>query len=583
MKTRLFWKFFAGLFLFSLLLALAFYFLAVGRARDLYLRAKEDTLVRLGSMVGAELAADWRQLDPAAQEVAGAASLQSLIVAKGARSRMRLTVIDPRGRVLADSQKDPAAMQNHADRPEIAAALSGKPRSETHFSFTLRERMMYHALPLKSGGSTVAALRLGFLVSDIELVLAPWRGRITLLLLTLLAVSLLLSLRLSNSLTRPIKELTAAARAVSSGNLDTRVPSRRRDEIGQLTRDFNAMIDDQKRMLQQLRFSQQELEIILASLADGLLVIDAEERIRRAGPSFRRLAGDSNPVGKPFWEVLRRADFAELVRQAAGAAVQAELELAGRPHFVSLAPLPDRAGTVVTFHDLSAVRHLEKQKKDLVASVSHELRTPLTAIKGYAETLAEGAAGDARRYLDVIGRNADRLIEMTNDLLTLSELEEKSGRLEREEIDWPGLLAGVRSLFEKRIREKGLTLDISPPQPAEPIAYRGDRFRLEQMLINLLDNAVKYTDQGGIAVRVAAGGGGLTIEVRDSGAGIPAEHQERIFERFYVVDKARSRQNGGTGLGLAIVKHIVQLHGGEIAVHSRPGAGSTFTVRLFPA
>jgi len=144
-------------------------------------------------------------------------------------------------------------------------------------------------------------------------------------------------------------------------------------------------------------------------------------------------------------------------------------------------------------------------------------------------------------------------------------------------------LAGVRSLFEKRIREKGLTLAVSLPQPAEGIAYRGDRFRLEQMLINLLDNAVKYTDQGGIAVSVAADGAGLVIEVRDSGSGIPAEHLDRIFERFYVVDKARSRQKGGTGLGLAIVKHIVQLHGGEIAVQSRPGAGSTFTIRLFPA
>ena len=582
MRTRLFWKFFAGLFLFSLLLALAFYFLAVGQARDLYLRTKVDALVRLGDLVGGELAADWRQLDPAAQAAAGGESLQALIVKKGARSRVRLTVIDPRGRVLADSQMDPAGMQNHADRPEIAAALSGRPRSETHFSFTLRERMIYHALPLKSDGRIVAALRLSLFARDVDLVFAPWRGRATLLLLTLLAVSLLLSLLLSGNLTRPVKELAAAARAVSSGDLDTRVPSRRRDEIGQLTGDFNAMIENQKRMLQQLRYGRQELEIILASLADGLLVIDGEERITRAGSSFRRLAGDSDPVGKPFWEVLRRADFAELVRQAAGAGVQAELELAGRPHLVSLAPLPDRAGTVVTFHDLSAVRRLEKQKKDLVASVSHELRTPLTAIKGYVETLAEDATGDARRFLEVIGRNTERLIEMTDDLLTLSELEDRSGRLEREEIDWPGLLAGVLSLFEKRIREKGLTLDVSLPQPGERAAYRGDRFRLEQMLINLLDNAVKHTDRGGIAVRVAADGAGLIIEVRDSGAGIPAEHQERIFDRFYVVDKARSRQKGGTGLGLAIVKHIVQLHGGEIAVQSRPGAGSTFTVRLFP-
>ncbi len=572
MRTRLFWKLFIGFSLFSVVMALAFYGLVMGQARGFYLQAKEESLAKLGSLVGSELAAGWPRLD--------AAALQALVATKGRQAGVRLTVIDPRGVVLADSLTDPVAMQNHADRPEIAAALSGKSRSETHFSFTLRERMMYHALPLSSGGRRVAALRLSFFVRDFDREFAPWRGRVTLVLGLLLGMALLLSLLLSRNLARPLNELAAAARGVASGRLDARIDPRRRDEIGQLARDFNRMVEEQARLLEEMRLGRQELETVLASLADGLLVLDGRERIVRAGPSFCRLAGDDNPVGKPFWEVLRHAEFADLVRRAAAASLHAELEIGGRGYFVTLAPLPDGRGTVVTFHDLSDSRRLARQKKDLVASVSHELRTPLTAIKGYAETLLEGAAGDERRYLEVIARNTDRLIEMVGDLLTLSELEERGRRLELGPIDWAGLLQDVAALFEKRVREKGLELRLQPPPAGEAARFRGDRFRLEQMLVNLLDNAVKYTEKGAIAVRVAVEAERLVLEVRDSGAGIASEHLERIFERFYVADPARSRQTGGTGLGLAIVKHIVRLHGGEIAVQSRPGAGTLFTVRL---
>jgi two-component system phosphate regulon sensor histidine kinase PhoR len=215
-----------------------------------------------------------------------------------------------------------------------------------------------------------------------------------------------------------------------------------------------------------------------------------------------------------------------------------------------------------------------------VANVSHELRTPLTAIKGYAETLVEEAKGDSRKYLDVILRHADRLIDLTRDLLSLSELEEMGAVLHREAIDWTELLAGIRVLFEKKLLDKKLRLDISLPENQEQIAFKGDYFRLEQMFINLMDNAVKYTDQGGIAIRVSGAAGRLTVEVEDSGVGIAPDHLPRIFERFYVADRARSRQSGGTGLGLAIVKHIVSLHGGEIEVRSSPGMGCTFMIRL---
>ena len=581
MKKRIFWKFFAGFAAMGLLLGVSFYFAAVGETKSLYLQLQQDKLHTLADVLQAELTELWPQSDPL--------SLQRWILEKARHTHTRLTLIDPRGIVLADSEKDPARMQNHSDRPEIAAAQAGHPRSEFRFSFTLRQNMMYFAQPLKRAGKTVAVLRLSLFVSDLDQVFSSWRWKITGMFLGLLLVSVLLSLWLSRNLTRPIRDLARAARNFASGSLDSHVRSRRRDEIGQLAADFNAMVDSQKDMVDKIRYSQQEMETILASISDGLLVIDARDRIVRAGPRFCQLAGDSEPLGKPYWEVLRLNTFAELVKHSnAGKTVHAELEIQQRLFLASLSPLPDNGGTVVTFHDLSETRRLEKQKKDFVANVSHELRTPLTAIKGYAETLAEETSGENRKYLEVIRRHADRLIELTNDLLALSELEERNVELSRESIDWPGLLDGIRTLFEKKISDKKLSLEFSLPQNPTEIIFQGDRFRLEQMFINLLDNAVKYTDQGGIVIRISAEtspecprrGDHLRIDIRDSGVGMAAEHLPRIFERFYVVDKARSRQSGGTGLGLAIVKHVVGLHGGGIEVQSSPGKGCTFTIRL---
>jgi len=572
MKRKIFWKFFAGFFLLSVLLSLVFYALVVGQARSFYLNSQQEAMTRLGRLVGAELAAAW----PFADERA----LDAFIREKGGQAGMRLTVIDPRGRVLADSQKDPAAMQNHADRPEVAAALSGRSSSETHFSFTLRERMLYQALPLRANGATVAALRLSLFARDVDMMFAFWRRRITVLLLALLAVSLLASLALSRNLTRPIRELARAVRDFGSGRWRGHVPVRRHDELGELAVEFNAMADRQLAALNGLERSQHEMEAILGSASDGLAVIDAQERIARAGPRFRQLVGVENPLGRRYWELLRSAEFADLVRRSAASEVRSEVVINGRTYLAALSPLPAPGGTVVTFHDLSASKHLEREKKDFVANVSHELRTPLTVIKGYAETLAEEASGDAKKYVDIILRHADRLIELTRDLLALAELEEKGVALRCETVDWRELLNGVCVLFEKKFAEKNLSLQVSLPDDLAAVEFKGDRFRLEQMLINLLDNALRYTEKGGAFIRLHRDEGSVVIVVGDSGIGIPAADLPRIFERFFVADKARSRQSGGTGLGLAIVKHIARLHGGRIDVTSAPGEGTEFIVTL---
>ena len=297
MKKRIFWKFFAGFFAMGLVLAASFYSLTLGDVRSLYLQLQQDKLLSLGNAFDAELSAHWREWDPG--------TLQRWITDKGRRTQTRLTLVDRKGVVLADSEMDPARMQNHSDRPEIAAALAGRARSEFRFSFTLRQNMMYFAMPLKRAGETAAVLRLSLFVRDLDSVFSPWRWKITAAFLGLIALSLLLSILLSRNLTRPIRDLARATRSFASGVLDSHVRSRRRDEIGQLAADFNTMVDSQKGLVEKIRYSQQELETVLASISDGLLVIDARDRIVRAGPRFCQLVGGTDLVGKPYWEFLR--------------------------------------------------------------------------------------------------------------------------------------------------------------------------------------------------------------------------------------------------------------------------------------
>ena len=263
-----------------------------------------------------------------------------------------------------------------------------------------------------------------------------------------------------------------------------------------------------------------------------------------------------------------------------------QLELGGKDFACSASYLSSARRIVLSFHDDSEIARSARMKKDFVQSVSHELRTPLTAIKGFAETVEATIDKDNRPYLETIIRNTDRLVNLVQDLLVLSDLEERGAELQLEVVDLKETAAQMLKLFEARANSKGLRLVLSvpgpesPPPGAQPLAIRADRFKLEQVFINLLDNAVKYTDKGEVELSLSRDDGKAAIKVRDTGPGIAPEHLPRLFERFYVVDKGRSRQLGGTGLGLSIVKHIVLLHGGDVTVRSTPGAGTTFTVTL---
>jgi len=402
------------------------------------------------------------------------------------------------------------------------------------------------------------------------------------------AVGVAAAALLARSYTRPLRDLTEAFRRIGRGDFAVRVLPPRRGTVKDLADGFNEMAFRTKEMIDQLARQREALDAVIASISEGLLVLDADGRIVLANDSLHRLVGSDAVAGRYYWEVIRDSAFTEMVRGAMATHADAgvEVEYAGLVLSCSASYLSAADETVVTLHDITQIARAAELKREFVVSASHELRTPLTAIKGYVETMDDTLDETNHRYLEVIKRHTDRLVNMVADLLTLSELEEKGTKLHLEPVDLPTLAASALRLFERTAQAKGLTLRLEP-EPDLP-RVEADAFKLEQVLINLLDNAVKYTDQGEITLSLSAATRSLDpsvprslfIEVSDTGIGIAPEHLPRIFERFYVVDKSRSRAMGGTGLGLAIVKHIVLLHRGDVAVESTPGAGTTVRVTL---
>jgi two-component system phosphate regulon sensor histidine kinase PhoR len=379
---------------------------------------------------------------------------------------------------------------------------------------------------------------------------------------------------------RPIRELTAAFRKLSAGDFDVRVMPAKRGRLRELGDDFNEMAFKTKTLVAELRQQSEALDAIVGSIQEGLAVLDNSGVIVLANESFRRICADRDVVGKHYWEVIRDPHVAGLVKAVGPnqSTATRRCDLDGRDYVCSAGFLPAAERLVLTLHDVTEISRTAEVKRDFVQNVSHELRTPLTAIKGFAETM-EATIDDANRpYLETIIRNTDRLVSLVQDLLALSELEERGTELQLEDVDLKEIAGQMLRLFEKRARDKGIELKLSAPDTGNSL--RADRFKLEQVFINLLDNAVKYTDKGEVELTLARENGKAVIRVRDTGAGIAPEHLPRLFERFYVVDKGRSRQLGGTGLGLSIVKHIVLLHGGEISVESTPGVGTTFRITL---
>ena len=572
MNRSFFGKIFIGYLLIILTLSSLILVFSLNTVREFYRAVLTDNLRNLGYTLNPEVL-HFLNLGRANE-------LDGFIKDLGSKIHTRLTIIATDGRVMADSEEERQSMENHSYRPEVSEALQGKTGKSIRFSSTANKDTLYVAVPLENAGNIIGVIRTSLSLEDIDRLLTKLYYHVVQISLVIILIALLGALLISNSIVRPIKNLISAARKVASGDFGVRVFLKNRDELGELAGSFNQMNAEMQRMFSEIGQQKEELNSIIHSLQEGLLVLDRQGRIIRANESFWKIIGNQGLEGKHYWEAIRSPQMAELLKKAGSERKNylEEVPLGQRVFICSVAPLKKGEDIVVIFHDITEIKNAEKVKKDFVVNVSHELHTPLTAIKGYAETLLEEVPAEpGKKYIEIIQRNTDRLINIVNDLLMLSSLEEGAS-LELEVIDLRSFIENVVRIFDQRLKDKQLALVVEVKESLP--AIKADQFKLEQVVVNLLDNAVKYTERGEIVVSVDIHDQQASIQVRDTGIGIPKDAIPRIFERFYVVDKSRSRKSGGTGLGLSIVKHIVLLHNGAIRVESTPGEGTTFTVTL---
>jgi two-component system phosphate regulon sensor histidine kinase PhoR len=528
---------------------------------------------------------------------AESAELDRMVDATARDVRMRVTVVDPTGRVVADSSLSGAALahvENHGDRAEIRTALQAGTGSAQRHSTTIDQDLLYTAVSIRSQGRLLGAARVALSLDAVEQQVASLRRAVAVALGLAFLITAVLSALLAAPLAGPLRDMMEAARRFGTGDLTTRIPVRRTDELGELAGLLNhALAQLQSRFAEGAR-DRARMQAILAAMDDGVMAVDHDGRVVLANDSLRRLTGGSDPVGRPYVEVLRQravGDVVERVLRTGRRAVLDDVGLrpAGRLYAVGAVAFPGvegaPQGAVVTFHDVTERRRLERIRRDFVANASHELRTPLTSIRGFVEALQDGAVADPQtgpRFLDKIRVHADRMANLVDDLLELSRIESGESPPLREEVVLPEIVEEVVSSLAESARRKAIELGWRD-EGAAPLHSDGERVR--RILLNLVDNAVKYTPEGGhVQVRVAAmDGGGALVEVQDDGPGIAPEHLPRLFERFYRVDKARSREIGGTGLGLAIVRHLAEGMGASVSVSSEVGRGTRFTLRLPPA
>ncbi len=520
-------------------------------------------------------------------------ALDPVVDAASGEVGARVTVIAPDGQVLADSAvsgADLARLPNHADRPEVQGALAGAVSRAERRSATVGVELLYAAVPVRRGGRIVGVARLSRGIDAIEEQGRDlWRAAALALFLALVATGLV-SLLLSAPLARSLEEIMEAARQYASGNLAARIRVRRDDELGELARIINVSADQLQGRMAEIARDRGRTDAILSAMDDGVLAVDHRGTVVLANPRLAKALDLRDAPGRHYLEVIRQREVGSLIEEVlrSGERREAEAEILHLRRVFSITgvPFPGEEGTprgaVLTFNDATERHRLEHIRRDFVANASHELRTPLTSVRGFVEALEDGAVAEpqtAQRFLGKIRTHADRMAALVEDLLELSRLESGDREPEWGETRPAEVAEDVMASFAELAERKDIGLrhvDRSAP------AVVTDPERLRRILENLVDNAVKYTPEGGhVEIATSPGpDGSARIEVADDGPGIAPEDQARIFERFYRVDKARSRELGGTGLGLSIVKHLAEGMGASVAVESEPGKGSRFTVTV---
>ncbi|MGE3063634.1 MAG: ATP-binding protein [bacterium] len=569
MKNRFFLRIFISLFLVAAMSMIVLLLVSVDGVTKYYLSTVESGMEKSLTILSSYSTDILSRKDTT--------ELESLFVSVSKSTGYRLTLIDTAGNVILDSDENPKSMTNHKDRKEIEIALRGEVGKSNRFSITRQQDMLYIAVPLKMNQEISAILRIATYMEHADEAVEDFYGRFTFLVLFVLIGMLIVSYLLTKNVYGPIDRLVTASKRISNGDFDARIVIFRKDELKVLAESFNTMAEKVKKLFHQTEESRDELNKIIKTMHEGVLVIDGFGRVVLSNESAERMFSFKDMEGKNFREIVRNPDFNELVSRC----ILEKKEISGEFRnqnldiVVNLGYIEGTNETVVTFFDITAIKDTDRIRRDFIMNASHELRTPLTAIKGFIEAMSDNVEGENRKYLEIIERHTERLVNIVEDLLSLSSLEHAE-RLNMELTDPVRLTEEVIGIMKPKAEKKKLILSFEHDSPPK---MHLDIFKIEQVLINLIDNAIKYTDNGFVKVSLRHDGESLFIDVEDSGIGISNEHRQRIFERFYVADKSRSKKSGGTGLGLAIVKHIVLLHDGAVDFKSGSN-GTLFSVKL---
>ena len=575
MKNRIFFKLLA-VFLIVIAATAAILDVMIGSAWEASLRAEiERNLIQKTLLFAHRV------------EIDHAHSLLDIAAQEGQSAGARATIIDASGKVLADSESNPLQMENDAKRVEFAAALSGKTGENVRRSATLGIPFLYVAVPISGG-----AVRLAYPLSDVEAVQAQVRKKLLWGSALAAFIALLIAAGASVWTSRRLERIVDVAARIENGDLRARLNDLRMDEIGRVAAAIDKTAGQIELSFAAVRSSQRQLETLLNSMQDAVIAVSADGLVRWANQPMDRLVPQRTRLNSPVVETVRDPDFLSAVNAATTSkevkTARATSIVPGRAFDVTAAPLPD-GGVVAVLRDLTETERVEKTRRDFIANVSHELRTPLTSIQGYTETLLDTSSEDAaptREFLEIIRKNTVRMSRLTEDLLTLARVESGETRFETEPVPPVELLHDAEESFREIARGQGVNLEIMDSHNGSgsietlPLVL-ADREAIHQVFSNLIDNAMKYGRTGGrVELGALAAQRGIEFYVRDFGAGISSEHLPRLFERFYRVDKARSRESGGTGLGLAIAKHIMRAHGGSIRAESELNHGSAFVFTL---
>lgn len=585
-KKRLFWQLYPSYLLITLVSLVAVTWYASRSTRQLYLEQTALDLEARALICREQILNHMNPLD--------AGQIDEISKRIGQNASTRITVMLPSGKVVGDSNHDPAAMDNHADRLEFLEALKGHRGTSIRHSRTVDNDLMYVAVPVKRGERVEAVIRASIPISAIDETIGAMGTQIMLGGLVIAAFAALLGLWAARRITRPIQQIRSWAESIARGEFQFKPSLRASEEIEALSLSLGQMAEELRERIETGLRQRNEIEAVLSSMSEGVMALDMEERLINMNEAASRMLGAHLPSvqGRSIQEVVRSSLLHQFVADTLSSRKPTEKdipmssdgEVIVNCHGTLLRDAAGRQiGALLVLNDVTRLRRLENIRREFVANVSHELKTPITAIKGFVETLRDGAVknpNDTERFLAIIDKHVGRLEAIVEDLLSLSRIEQgaEKGEIERVDSRIIDILRTAVQVCHIRAEAKQIRVEVSCP---EGLQAGVDPPLLEQAVVNLLDNAIKYSDEGKkVQIDASHDGRYMLISVRDQGCGIEKRHLSRLFERFYRVDKARSRQLGGTGLGLAIAKHIVQVHGGRLTVESTPGKGSVFAIHI---